>query len=172
MKSIERIFIRCTGYVCSALFCMMIAVSLLQVFFRYALNDSLTWSEELARYLFVWASFLGSIVALHRGLHIEVDVVTSLVGDQAKRFLALAAKVCVVALLLVLTAYGWRIVMLTWDAPSAALRIPMALVYLAIPLGAMGMLVVTVFQMVETWGGEGMINHQDNGDFDGRLHTD
>ncbi|MDQ2084174.1 TRAP transporter small permease [Xanthobacteraceae bacterium Astr-EGSB] len=151
MKSIEQLFIRCTGYVCSALFFVMISVSLLQVFFRYVLNDSLTWSEELARYLFVWVSFLGSIIALHRGLHIEVDVVTSMVGETAKRHLALAAKVCVIALLLVLTTYGWRIVMLTWDAPSAALRIPMALVYLAIPLGAMGMLAVTVFQMVRTW---------------------
>lgn len=155
MKSVEKWFIRCTGYVCSALFSVMILVSLLQVFFRYVLNDSLTWSEELARYLFVWTAFLGSIIALHRGLHIDVDVLTSIVGKKTKTCLALLAKACVIALLLVLTVYGWRIVMLTWDAPSAALRIPMALVYMAIPLGAMGMLVVTVFQTVRTY--------QDNG---------
>ena len=155
MKSVEKWFIRCTGYVCSALFSVMILVSLLQVFFRYVLNDSLTWSEELARYLFVWTAFLGSIIALHRGLHIDVDVLTSIVGKKTKTCLALLAKACMIALLLVLTVYGWRIVMLTWDAPSAALRIPMALVYMAIPLGAMGMLVVTVFQTVRTY--------QDNG---------
>jgi len=45
----------------------------LQVFARYVLNDTPPWSEELCRYLFVWASFLGACVAMRRAAHLGVD---------------------------------------------------------------------------------------------------
>src|SRR5262245_12867675 len=44
-----------------------------QVFARYVLNDTPAWSEELCRYLFLWASFLGACVAMHRTAHLGVD---------------------------------------------------------------------------------------------------
>ena len=49
---------------------MIVAV---QVFFRYVLNHSLFWSEELARYLLVWLTFLGASVAYYRGAHPGID---------------------------------------------------------------------------------------------------
>ncbi|MEZ4525863.1 MAG: TRAP transporter small permease [Desulfobacterales bacterium] len=59
------------------LFVLGISMSLivaLQVFFRYVLNHSLFWSEELARFLLVWLSFLGAASAYRRGVHPGVDV--------------------------------------------------------------------------------------------------
>src|SRR5262252_6891073 len=44
-----------------------------QVFARYVLNNTPPWSEELCRYLFVWASFLGACVAMRRAAHLGVD---------------------------------------------------------------------------------------------------
>ena len=41
---------------------VMLVVVTLQVWYRFVLNDPLAWSEELARYLFVWSSFIGSAV--------------------------------------------------------------------------------------------------------------
>ena len=70
---------------------MLVAV---QVFARYVLNHSLFWSEELARYLLVWLTFLGATVAYHRGVHPGVDVVTS-------RLPAGAARICRVLVILV-----------------------------------------------------------------------
>ncbi|QAA94460.1 hypothetical protein CKA81_11935 [Pollutimonas thiosulfatoxidans] len=171
MKRFEKIFIRLTGYVCSSLFCLMVAVSLLQVFFRYVLNDSLVWSEELARYLFVWVSFLGAIIAFHRGMHIEVDILTSMLRDNSKRILDLLTKVLTGVFLLVLIVYGWRIVGATWGTPSAALRIPMGLVYMAIPVGGIGMLAVLIFKITNTIDGSDNITQEDKGEFHGSLHT-
>src|SRR5258705_1122430 len=51
---------------------MTVLVSV-QVFARYVLNDTPPWSEELCRYLFVWASFLGACVAMRRAAHLGVD---------------------------------------------------------------------------------------------------
>ena len=50
---------------------MLVAV---QVFFRYVLNQSLFWSEELARYLLIWLTFLGASCAYYRHAHPGVDI--------------------------------------------------------------------------------------------------
>lgn len=149
MRRFELIFAKYVGYGCSLLFGVMVVVSLAQVFFRYVLNDSLTWSEELARYLFVWVSFLGAAIALHRKMHIAVDILTSIVSERARRIMLLITQVAVLFLLVVLIGYGMRITLLTWNTPSAALRIPMGLVYLAIPTGAFCMLVILICQFLD-----------------------
>ena len=55
----------------------MTLIVVVQVVARYVVNHSLFWSEELARYLLVWLTFLGASVAYHRGMHPGVDVVFS-----------------------------------------------------------------------------------------------
>ena len=55
-------------------FSMSIIVAV-QVFCRYVLNHSLFWSEELARYLLVWLTFLGASVAYYRSVHPGIDVI-------------------------------------------------------------------------------------------------
>lgn len=72
----------------------MALVIAMQVFFRYALNESLFWSEELGRMLLVWLTFLGASVAYKRGAHVGVDVV-------AARLTGMAARVVRVSMLLV-----------------------------------------------------------------------
>ena len=51
----------------------MTLIVVVQVFARYVLNHSLFWSEELARFILVWLTFLGTSVAYHRGMHPGVD---------------------------------------------------------------------------------------------------
>ena len=51
----------------------MAALVAVQVFFRYVLNHSLFWSEELARFLLIWLTFLGASVAYHRRAHPGID---------------------------------------------------------------------------------------------------
>ena len=53
-------------------FAGMFACVLGQVVFRYFLGDPLTWSDELARYLFVWCAFLGWVIAARRRSHLAI----------------------------------------------------------------------------------------------------
>jgi len=61
------------------------------VFWRYALNNAIPWSEELSKYLMVWLTFLGAPIALRHGSHINIDLLQQLmlcngkVGLLAKR---------------------------------------------------------------------------------------
>ena len=47
------------------------------VFFRYVLNDSLSWSEELAKYAMLWLVFLGAPIALRLGVHPNIEIIIS-----------------------------------------------------------------------------------------------
>ena len=54
---------------------VVVIVMAVQVFFRYVLNDSLIWAEELCRYVLIWMAFLFAGVAFHRGEFVALDIV-------------------------------------------------------------------------------------------------
>src|SRR6185295_14528954 len=62
----------------------------IQVFARYVLNDTPPWSEELCRYLFVWASFLGACLAMRRAAHLGVDSLVARLSPGVRAMLGAA----------------------------------------------------------------------------------
>jgi TRAP-type C4-dicarboxylate transport system permease small subunit len=118
---------------------MAVAV-FLQVLFRYVLHLPLFWTEEFARYCLVWASLLGAAVALKRGGHIAVTFFLDYFPKRAARALTMVARISVVIILAVMVWGGIRLVLVTSAQISPALRIPMAVPYLALPIGSLIML--------------------------------
>jgi len=66
------------------IFLVMLTVMLLQVFFRYVLAMPLSWSEELARYLFVAATFFGAAIATKEREHVEINIAEVAIGSWIK----------------------------------------------------------------------------------------
>ena len=64
------------------------------VFFRYALNDSLSWSEELAKYAMLWLVFLGAPIALRLGAHPNIEIVISRFPSKVTRVILAIMDVC------------------------------------------------------------------------------
>jgi len=118
----------------------MAVVVFLQVLFRYMLHLPLFWTEELARYCLVWASLLGAAVALKRGEHIAVTFFLDHFPKRASRALTLVAQISVMLILAVMVWGGIKLVLVTSAQISPALRIPMAVPYLALPIGSVIML--------------------------------
>ena len=118
-----------------------LTIILLQVFYRYVLNDSLFWSEEVVRYSLVWGVMLGAALVAYDRAHISVEVIGGFLPPAGKRVLAFAANSCTLAFLLVLAWAGIDFTDRTWFQRSASLGVPMRWVYLAIPVGA----------LLETW---------------------
>lgn len=116
------------GLLC-ALLSTMVIVCLGQVISRYVFNDPLTWSEELARYLFVWVGYLSAWFAWTKRAHIALDAVTYL------RLPALERACGRIVEALVLAYCGWTLyaclgfLSLTNNQPSAVLDVPMSYVY-------------------------------------------
>lgn len=115
---------------------VMTVMVFLQVIFRYVLGESLSFSEELARYMFIWSVAMGSALALRTRSHIGVELVV----ERLPKRLGAQAKIvaCVISLAFygMLIWYGFEMVGETMDQESAALELPMGYVYLAVPLSA------------------------------------
>ena len=111
-----------------------------QVFTRYALRSPSSYTEELARYLLIWVGLLGAAYAMGRGMHLAIDLVPSHLREAGRRRLRIAAGLLVLAFALSGMVYGGaRLVWLTFalGQRSAALRIPLGCVYLAIPIAGL-----------------------------------
>lgn len=113
---------------------VMVVVVAAQVFCRYVLNYSLFWSEELARYLLVWMTFLGASVAYHRRVHPSIDILQKRVGPGTTHGMRIAVYVVALLFFGVLTIYGLQFAYFVRNQISPALQIPKWIVMTVLPL--------------------------------------
>ncbi|MDR0576309.1 MAG: TRAP transporter small permease [Candidatus Accumulibacter sp.] len=110
--------------------CMSIFV-FMNVVLRYFFNSGLTWAEEASRYLFIWLIFLGAIVAFRENAHLGVDTLVRMLSVANRRRVFIFNNV-LLAVIMGLCAHGtWELTLLTVDQVSAALRVPLACVYVS-----------------------------------------
>ncbi|NLZ54911.1 MAG: TRAP transporter small permease [Thermoanaerobacteraceae bacterium] len=111
----------------------------LQVIFRKILKSPLAWTEELARFLFIWMTFIASYVGARRGAHIGVEAIQKALPSIGRTLLkTLSNLVCTIFFLVIAynTLSFWPKLM---SQISPALGIPMAFVYLSMIIGSIFM---------------------------------
>lgn len=86
---------------------IIVVVMGVQVFFRYVLNNSLIWAEELCRYLLVWISFLFLGLAFQRGEMVALKFVLRRLGRALQFVLTIVAYGVSIALMAILVWYGF-----------------------------------------------------------------
>lgn len=125
---------------------VMVAVIFLQVVMRQ-LNSSLSWSEELARYCFIWLVYIGISYGVKKDRHIKVDVALLLLKDRGKIILTIIANLLFIMFAIFVIRYGYDIAsqLLVFGQKSPANQIPMGLVYMATPIG-MGLTLIRLIQ--------------------------
>jgi tripartite ATP-independent transporter DctM subunit len=133
--------------VAGALLLSTVIIALTQVFWRYVLNNSLSWPEEMAKFAFVWFVFLGAAMVTRRSRHIVIDLVPRSLSPQMLRIHTAATRVisaCVCAFLLI---YGADLVSKS-TFTSPALQWSYSYLYLAVPVSAAISLVVLALDPV------------------------
>jgi TRAP-type C4-dicarboxylate transport system permease small subunit len=133
---IRRLAERAIDAAAIATFTGILACVLAQVVFRYALNDPLTWSEELARYLFIWCAFLGWIIASRRGSHLAIGVVHERLPRGMRTAIDVAIHAATLAFAWILGSRGARLVANNWDVENTAVPFNLGVVYLIEPVAA------------------------------------
>ena len=118
-------------------------IVVLQVFFRYVLNSSLSWSEEAARYLVIWAALLGFSSSVEARRLFSFEMLVARMSRRGKRVCAVLNVIAAVAFLWVLVVDGAGLVAMTASQSSPAIGMPMAIAYAALPVG--GILVALHF---------------------------
>lgn len=115
-----------------AAFAVMVAVVSLQVLFRYFLNLSLDWADEVGRLTFVWAAFLGVPHGVKSGAHVGIDFVAKLLPPRP---LAWLFRACCIACAALMAVVCWQSVVIareTWDQLMPVLDFSTGWFYVAI----------------------------------------
>lgn len=135
------------GFLALIMMAMTVLV-LTQVFFRFFMESSLTWSEELVRFMMVWMTFLGAVIALRQNLHIQIDnLIVRL--PRGTKIVFLLIKSAIMLVFLGLMAVGsFSLLEIAGLQTSPGLSIKMSYVYSVIPVTAFLMMLIT---MVRLW---------------------
>jgi TRAP-type C4-dicarboxylate transport system permease small subunit len=91
------------------------------------------WTEEMARFLFIWMIMIGAMVGIRDGAHFDVDLWPEL-APRANALLRVVADVFVLIMALVFIWYGIRFVQFGWDQTSELAELPMTWIFISWPL--------------------------------------
>ena len=129
------------------LFIVLAGIVLLQFVSRYVLNDSVAWTEEIARYLLIGVAYAGSVTALRKGEHIFLEVIYRRVAAPSVKTLAVLVDAVTVAFhaLLTLLAAGLT---LEADRRMIAVDLPKSIVYGFVTVALLAMTIVAVRRLV------------------------
>ena len=131
---------------------VMSAVIIVQVFFRYVLKESLSWSEELARYIMVWVTFVGASIGVKRGAHVGVEMLVTALPKNVQaivKYLGLIISI-IFCIVVIVASLGIIQRQFTGNQVSPAMRIPMWWAYAAVPAGAFLMTVRFIQILIKT----------------------
>ncbi|MFB3817590.1 MAG: TRAP transporter small permease [Candidatus Methylomirabilales bacterium] len=124
-----------------AAFVGMTAMVFVNVICRYLLNSPIPGSDELATLMFTWAVFLGASVGIRRELHLGIEFVTRLFPLRVQALCGLLVSLLMAGFAILLLVYGWKIMGTAHLKLTPVLQWPYVWIYLAIPVGAVLMLV-------------------------------
>ncbi|GAW93783.1 TRAP transporter small permease [Calderihabitans maritimus] len=137
----------------------MTVVVFLQVFFRFVIKGSLPWSEELARYLMVWAVFIGASIGAKEGAHIGVEAFVAFLPAKLRRVALVLAGAFSLLFCIIIAYLSFKVVgfLMKSGQLSPAMQIPIFWAYLAIPVGSILMAIRFVQATAAKLRNEGVV---------------
>jgi TRAP-type C4-dicarboxylate transport system permease small subunit len=119
------------------LYALIVITIFVEVFRRFVLSYSSIWAEEIARYAFIYVSWIGASAAIKERAHIRIDVILPFIGERTRGVLMIFGDL--VTLLLAVVAFWWSLesalVSVKFGSVTHGLRISLAWFLAAVPLG-------------------------------------
>lgn len=133
-------------YCCVVLMSVMTLIIFIQVVARYVFQNSLSWSEELARYLFIWLVYLGISYGCLMRKHIKIDAALGLFPKKARKYVVIIGDLFFLAFA-VYVAYTGLFYSLNQTRVSSAMSVPFKYVYISTFFG-FGLAVIRQIQTI------------------------
>lgn len=148
MKKIGIVFDNIEEIIASAAFVIMTVITIANVFTRYFANFMFSWSEELARYCFLWMTFFGAALCTKLDRHLVIDFLINSSTRRVKIIIKCIVDIAIIVLMAVLVVYGWKLSIAT-NTPTSSLGFPMTYILFAVPFSCTLILVRTLKGMVK-----------------------
>jgi len=140
-KLLEILLAACVG--------ILIVPVTLQVISRYTpFIPSYIWTEEMARFLFIWTIMIGAMVGVREALHFEVDVWPEL-SRRAEAAVRILARLGILALALVFVWAGSEFTRFAWNRTSELADLPLWLIHIAWPVAGVTWIVFAAEQIID-----------------------
>lgn len=117
------------------MFAGMVGIIFFQVIMRYLFNNSLSWSEELGKFLFVWISWLGISIGHRRQEHIKITLLVGKLPYRWQKGLEVISELLLIVICGVTLYYSLVMIQIQIPIPYAGIKISTAWGYLAVVLG-------------------------------------
>ena len=108
---------------------LMVVLVFGNVVLRYGFNSGFTVSEELSRWLFVWMTFMGAIVAMHERGHLGTDSLVARLPVAGKKFCLGASYVVMLFCSWLILRGAWEQTVINMKSTSAVMEVPMGILY-------------------------------------------
>ena len=144
MKKILDVIERVTDVLCFVLMSVGFVITFFHIIGRYILKMPIFYSEELARYCFIWACMLGASVVNRNDEHTNVNYFTTLLPQRAQVRLYIGRQVAILLLLVVLIYYGIALSIKMNTVQTAAMEISWFYIYMALPVGSAFLIITTL----------------------------
>ncbi len=150
MNRIKALFCKSVDIIGFIDLSIIVIVGFAQVIYRYVFGKSFFWAEELSIYMMVWLGFLGAAKASVNQENTRIGFLVNLFPRRVSVFLQTIAYILTVVFLGYMIIYGFQLTSMLWQRISVAVKVPMALVYLALPVSGIFMLIFTVLALYDT----------------------
>lgn len=127
----------------------MVLLIFVNVVGRYIFNFTFVSFEEISRILFVWGTYLGSVVAIKESSHIRVDIVLNMLAPAARRVVDIIANLLMDFIMIITIKAMMTLVMVNIANPLPLTRIPYGVVQGIIPLSMLLMLIINLVKLVQ-----------------------
>ena len=144
MKSLFAAIDRAIEYFVAAIFAGMVLVGAWQVFSRFVLNSTPSWSEEIQIFGHIWLVFLAIPIAYRRGAHITVEAIRNYLAGWMNKSLDLINELLWIGFAVATAYYSYRVSLVTGNSVSPGLEIPMSYPYYGMILGSVYLLLVVI----------------------------
>lgn len=121
----------------SLLLILISFVMMFQVIMRYVFNMSLTWSEELTRFSFIWSAFLSIGYCIKKGVELKIDIIYQSFLDSTKRTLDIIVSIIMILFYGYALYFSFEVVKISLldKQTSPAMRLPMYFIYFSTVIG-------------------------------------
>lgn len=137
------------GFVSSVMLALLVGVAITAVFLRYIAGNPLSWSEEFEIFTLLWIIMTGAVVAKKNNGLLRVDILVNLLPLTAQRFITIITELVHVLVFCLMIYFGYNLAMQLGTKTMPLLGIPLKWMYISLPVGASGMLIITLIQLYD-----------------------
>ena len=148
MEKVTEKVVKILSILCVIAITGLTVIVFVQVFSRF-IKISLPGTEELARLLIVWLTFLGSSLAIYEKMHLGVRYFVGLANEKNQKIIDFIIHLLTIGFFSILTIYGFKLVISTMATTSSTLHLPMGIFYGVIPISSVFSIYFVAINMLD-----------------------